>query len=168
MRPFALLLTAALVSGCATGPGLARPAPFPTSSRPAPAAPTPIVEDVVSAALEFQGVPYRLGGDTPATGFDCSGFIRYVFGAHQIDVPRTVSEQYVASDHIDLSDIQPGDLLFFATTAPGPSHVAMVTTGHQFVHAPGAGGVVRIESLDAAYWRDRFLGARRVRSGVRR
>jgi len=175
MRLFVVMLSAASIAGCAPAPGIARPSPFPTAAPFAteartepvrPALPTPPANSggsLVRTAFEFQGVPYRLGGETPATGFDCSGFVRYVFGANRIEVPRTVIEQFAAGERVDAADIQPGDLLFFTTIAPGPSHVAILAAGHQFIHAPGSNGAVRTDSLDAPYWRDRFVGAKRIR-----
>jgi cell wall-associated NlpC family hydrolase len=163
MRLMVLLLAAASIAGCATTTGVARPSPFPTAAPFATSAPVEATRPaLVRTAFEFQGVPYRLGGETPATGFDCSGYVRYVFAANQIELPRTVVEQFTVGERVETGDIQPGDLLFFATITPGPSHVAIVATGHQFIHAPGSNGVVRTDSLDAPYWRDRFLGARRV------
>ncbi|MGE5834554.1 MAG: C40 family peptidase [Acidobacteriota bacterium] len=129
-----------------------------------------MVQRLVQTALAMQGIPYRSGGENPSTGFDCSGFVRYVFGDHGIDVPRTVREQFAYGRKIDDRDIQPGDLLFFSTESPGATHVAIAidaayaraTEERPFIHAPGENGVVRIEALGAPYWRSRFVGARRL------
>jgi len=116
----------------------------------------------VETALDLRGVRYRLGGDSPSTGFDCSGFVRFVFAQHQIEVPRTVAEQVAIGRAIKVDRVEAGDLLFFSTSTPGPSHVGIVIGGGEFVHAPGDGGVVRVDRVDAPYWRARTVGARRV------
>ena len=95
-------------------------------------------------------------------GFDCSGLVWYVFAQHGLTVPRTVTEQYGAGGSVAAADLQPGDLVFFAITGSGPSHVGIVVGGDSFVHAPSSTGVVRVERLGAAYWASRFIGARRL------
>ena len=77
-------------------------------------------------------------------------------------MPRTVSEQYRVGEAVAPSALQAGDLVFFSTTAPGPTHVGIVIGGDAFVHAPASSGVVRVERLSATYWASRFIGARRV------
>jgi cell wall-associated NlpC family hydrolase len=116
----------------------------------------------VAGALAQQGVPYRNGGADPA-GFDCSGLVAYVFGQRGIWVPRTVTEQFAFGDRVDSTSLAPGDLVFFTTVAPGASHVGIVISPQQFVHAPSSTGVVRVEDLGAPYWSSRYVGARRVR-----
>jgi cell wall-associated NlpC family hydrolase len=110
------------------------------------------------------GSRYQLGGTSPAGGFDCSGFVRYVFAVHQLDVPRTVAEQYRVGREVARSHIGVGDLVFFSTTGPGPTHVGIVVdpVAQTFVHAPGTGSVVRVERFDTAYWGRRMLAARRL------
>lgn len=169
-----LIVVVALCSACAaTG---ARPEPFPTSGR-APVAtggeaealsPAPAHEtggrsgyEVSGTALAFRGTPYRNGGADP-NGFDCSGFVWYVFAQHGISVPRVVEDQYRVGGKVDPANLQPGDLVFFSTTAPGASHVGIAIGGDAFVHAPSTNGVVRVENLGASYWAARFIGARRV------
>jgi cell wall-associated NlpC family hydrolase len=113
-------------------------------------------------ALSFRGAPYRNGGGDPATGFDCSGFVQYVFGQHGLSLPRQVHDQFKVGKKIDRDDLQPGDLVFFSTVAPGASHVGIMIGGDQFVHAPSERGVVRVDSLTLQYWAKRFVGAKRV------
>jgi cell wall-associated NlpC family hydrolase len=169
---------AALASvGCATTSGAARPSPFPGAATPTPtpgaSTARPAVPDadarsansVIRTALELRGTPYRLGGDNPSTGFDCSGFVQYVFDRHQVELPRTVAEQYGVGKRIAVDQIRAGDLLFFATTAKGPTHVGIAigsANDIEFVHAPDSGGAVRIERLDSTYWHPRLIGVRRV------
>jgi cell wall-associated NlpC family hydrolase len=102
-----------------------------------------------------------LGGIDP-TGFDCSGFVRYVYHQHGVAMPREVREQFRVGKNIDRGQLEPGDLVFFSTVAPGASHVGIIIGGDQFVHAPSENGVVRVESLGASYWASRFVGAKRV------
>ncbi|HXT69529.1 MAG TPA: C40 family peptidase [Vicinamibacterales bacterium] len=120
---------------------------------------------ILQTAFDLLGTKYRFGGQTPDTGFDCSGFVSYVLRQHSIDVPRTVVEQFGAGRTVAQDDIQPGDLVFFTTTGPGPTHVGIVVaTGarFEFIHAPADGSVVRIERFDSGYWQQRWIGARRV------
>jgi|SRR5687767_3012708 len=117
--------------------------------------------EISGTALRFRGVPYRDGGADP-NGFDCSGLVWYVFGSHGVALPRTVSDQARWGEKVDGADLRPGDLVFFSTVAPGPTHVGIVIGGDSFVHAPSSSGVVRVERLSASYWASRFVGARRV------
>ena len=114
---------------------------------------------VLSTAMGLTGVPYQLGGASPS-GFDCSGFVQYVLGRHGIVMPRTVIEQYDVGDVTPA--IEPGDLVFFETVGSNASHVGIAVDASSFVHAPNSRGVVRVDRLDAPYWADRFLGARRI------
>jgi cell wall-associated NlpC family hydrolase len=177
----AAVLVGMLASACATGGG-AVPRPFPGApvvvgpKDPAPSAtPAAPVEEhapavvdgyaLVGTALTFRGVPYRNGGSDP-TGFDCSGFTQYVFAQYGVALAREVREQFRQGVSVDQRDLAPGDLLFFSTTDPGASHVAILIGGDQFVHAPSSTGVVRVEHLGASYWAPRFIGARRVVPGT--
>jgi peptidoglycan DL-endopeptidase LytE len=162
-----LIVVAALSTACAA----ATPQPFPrsgSSPRPRTAQPTTSAAGTTSSgyevsgtALQLRGAPYRNGGADPA-GFDCSGFVWYVFAQHGLAVPRTVLEQFQAGQTIEPSDLQPGDLVFFNTTSTGASHVGIAIGGDSFVHAPSSSGVVRVERLGAPYWASRFIGARRI------
>jgi cell wall-associated NlpC family hydrolase len=116
---------------------------------------------VTGTALELRGTPYRNGGSDPG-GFDCSGFVQYVFAQHGVKMPRRVSDQFREGTSVDPSQIEAGDLVFFTTVAPGASHVGIALGGDEFVHAPSSTGEVRVERLSAAYWSARFVGARRV------
>ncbi len=165
-----LVAMAALATGlgCASGAtAVARPAPFPHGPTPEwekaiPAAPAARVVAVVDTALALRGSPYQFGGADPRSGFDCSGFVRYVFEQHDVDLPRTVAEQSRVGRRVRRSDLEAGDLVFFATTGPGPTHVGILIDADRFVHAPDTGAVVRVERVDSSYWSPRFTGARRV------
>jgi cell wall-associated NlpC family hydrolase len=117
---------------------------------------------LVGTALALRGVPYRNGGADPG-GFDCSGFTQYVFAQHGVALSREVREQYRQGRPVDPTDLAAGDLVFFTTTEAGASHVAIAVGGDEFIHAPSSTGVVRVERLSAAYWSQRYLGARTMR-----
>ena len=140
--------------------------PSPTPTAPAPAAPrgSRTAFDgyaLAGTALALRGIPYRNGGSDPA-GFDCSGFTQYVFAQHGVALPREVREQFHVGKSVRPDDLVAGDIVFFTTTDPGPSHVAIAIGGDEFVHAPSSAGVVRVEHLSSSYWAPRFIGARRV------
>jgi cell wall-associated NlpC family hydrolase len=111
--------------------------------------------------LSLRGAPYRSGGVDPK-GFDCSGFVAYVYQQHGVAMPREVREQFRIGKTVDRGRLKPGDLVFFSTVAPGASHVGIVIGGDQFIHAPSERGVVRVENLSSQYWSTRYIGAKRV------
>ncbi len=169
----ALLGLAAMIGGCAShGPAVPQPFPTPgahragrdTTGAPADAAPDPalppvLAEGVVSTALHLVGTRYRNGGADP-DGFDCSGFVQYVFAQQGMNVARTVEEQAHSGTRVD--ELRPGDLLFFQTSGRGPTHVGIAIDGARFIHAPSSRGEVRVEPLARPYWADRFIEARRL------
>jgi cell wall-associated NlpC family hydrolase len=177
LRP-AVLVFGLLTGGCASTVATPQPFPVPANTPAAsvpdpgaaadPLAPPPIPRlagyGVAGTALALRGTPYLNGGSSPDSGFDCSGLVQYVFAKHAVALPRNVSEQYRASHPISGGTLEPGDLVFFATAASGPSHVGIAIGGDEFVHAPSSSGHVRVERLSAAYWASRFLGARRVQA----
>lgn len=116
---------------------------------------------VIETALALRGAPYAWGGATPR-GFDCSGFTHYVYAQHGVSIPRVAVRQYRVGDAVSRRELQPGDLVFFSTIAPGPSHVGLAIGDGRFVHAPSERGEVRVENLSARYWQRRYLGARRI------
>lgn len=119
--------------------------------------------ELVVYAMGFLGVPYKLGGNSVETGFDCSGFVRAIYQQTVgLILPRTADEQAFATQTIDPSDLQPGDLVFFNTLHRAFSHVGIYVGDGKFVHSPKAGAEVRIERMDVAYWTRRFDGARRA------
>lgn len=172
MKIWGLAGFALLAGACASTTGVPRPAAFPSAPTPAPFRTGPVrpggidpvlaAGEVIRAASLLQGIRYRLGGESPLDGFDCSGFVRYVYGRVRIPLPRTVTEQFVFGRTIRSRDVREGDLVFFSTTSPGPSHVGIAVGNGTFIHAPGASGVVRVERLDAPYWQSRLVAARRV------
>ena len=119
--------------------------------------------ELVMNAMGFLGVPYRRGGNTVETGFDCSGFVRAMFEqtvGHLL--PRRADEQAAATQMIDRSDLKPGDLVFFNTMRKAFSHVGIYVGNGKFIHSPKPGAEVRVEDMGVAYWARRFDGARRV------
>lgn len=119
--------------------------------------------ELVLNAMTFLGVPYRRGGTSSDTGFDCSGFVRAIYEQTAgLILPRKASEQAATSQKIDRSDLQPGDLVFFNTMRRAFSHVGIYIGDGKFIHSPKPGAEVRVESLSLAYWAHRFDGARRV------
>lgn len=119
--------------------------------------------DLVVGAMGFLGVPYRYGGNSAETGFDCSGLVRKVFEQSVGKIlPRRADEQAAATVAIDRSELKPGDLVFFDTMKRAFSHVGIYVGEGKFIHAPRTGGSVRVEDMRVAYWQTRFNGARRV------
>jgi len=119
--------------------------------------------DLVVNAMSFLGVPYRKGGTSANTGFDCSGFVRSMFEQTVGKVlPRRASEQAAATEKIDKQDLKPGDLVFFNTMRQTFSHVGIYVGDNKFIHSPRSGKSVRVEDMRDAYWERRFTGARRV------
>jgi cell wall-associated NlpC family hydrolase len=117
---------------------------------------------IAHTALSFRGVPYRLGGADPSSGFDCSGLVHYVFALHGLSLPRVVRDQYRVGRPVDLDRLEPGDLIFFETEGDDVSHVGIAIGGDQFVHAPNSRGHVRTSRVTEGYWGERVVGARRV------
>lgn len=119
--------------------------------------------ELVMNAMGFLGVPYRYGGSSADTGFDCSGLVRTVFEQSVGKIlPRRADQQAAVTEKIDRSDLKPGDLVFFDTMKRAFSHVGIYVGEGKFIHAPRSGGAVRVEDMRLAYWQARFNGARRV------
>ena len=123
--------------------------------------------ELVVNAMGFLGVPYKRGGNTVETGFDCSGFVRSIYEQTLgLVLPRKAEQQAAATQNIDKKDLVPGDLVFFNTMRRAFSHVGIYVGDGKFIHAPRPGGEVRVESMGSAYWNRRFDGARRVEAGA--
>ena len=119
--------------------------------------------DLVVTAMGFLGVPYRRGGNSADTGFDCSGLVRTIYGQTiGLMLPRRADEQAAATQTIDKKELRPGDLVFFNTMRRAFSHVGIYVGDGKFIHAPRTGAKVRVEDMRIGYWQRRFDGARRV------
>lgn len=163
----ALLVTAA--GGCGATTAVPRPFPTPRDAGAPETRDGAVPGDefgldrhaVARTALSLTGAPYRLGGADP-NGFDCSGLVQYVFAQHGVGAPRVVEQQVQLGRRIDEDEIGPGDLVFFKVDSRRPSHVGIAIGAGRFVHAPRTGSRVRVEALDAPYWRKRYAEARRL------
>ena len=121
---------------------------------------------LIGMAMQLRDIRYVRGGHDPSTGFDCSGFVRYVF-AHAVglELPTNSASQFVAGLNVNRGDMKPGDLVFFRTAGKRGqgrvSHVGIYIANGQFIHSPSRGKTVRVDSLDQSYWAQRFAGAKR-------
>jgi cell wall-associated NlpC family hydrolase len=158
-----------LLAACASGPR--RPAPRESQSAlanlpaRAPAGNAGTANDVLFRAIALVGTPYRWGGNTPDSGFDCSGLIKYVYrDAAGISLPRSTREMIVMrAPTVDAKALQSGDLVFFATSGGSQvSHAGIYVGEGRFVHAPSTGGTVRLDDLSNSYWAKAYLQAKRV------
>jgi len=119
--------------------------------------------DLLVNAMGFIGVPYRRGGSSATTGFDCSGFVRAVYQQTVgMILPRKADQQAASTQVIDKKELQPGDLVFFNTMRRAFSHVGIYMGDGKFIHSPRSGSEVRVEDMRQSYWQRRFDGARRV------
>ena len=126
-----------------------------------------VVEGVLTSAEALRGAPYLYGGQAPGTGFDCSGFVGYVYRLHGISLPRTSRAQARVGEAVpsDPESFRPGDLLFFATSGGSVDHVALYTGDDRILHASETGGTVREDRLDGpsgGWLLERLVGVRRV------
>lgn len=157
-----LVTLAALLAACAGQP----PAPSVAPKVVAPSGPFPrAAEDVLFSALGLVGTPYRYGGNTPESGFDCSGLIGYVYrNAAGIALPRTTGELLrMPTERVEADELRSGDLVFFATSGGRRvSHAGIYVGEGRFVHAPSSGGTVRLDHLSSRYWQKSYLAAKRV------
>jgi len=120
-------------------------------------------QELSSYALGLLGVNYKFGGNTPETGLDCSGLVRYVFQqVTGVDLPRTAKAMSGVGDSVAITDLKPGDLVFFNTRRFAFSHVGIYLGDNQFIHAPRRGREVEVTTLDKRCWQSRFNGARRL------
>lgn len=179
---FALLVLGALparaaavdAAGAMIVPFFSTDTAVPLSSAPAPAVaaaaadagadnPTADVDRLISAAMQQRDVRYRFGGRDPATGFDCSGFVHYVFAqALGLDLPPNSAAQFRVGERVARNDMRAGDLVFFRNARGRIVHVGIYLDDGRFIHSPSRGERVRVDRLDARYWARRFAGAKRL------
>jgi cell wall-associated NlpC family hydrolase len=151
------------LSACANRPRLLE-----ADTEPA-AATSPVINardrgsNVALQALAHLGTPYRAGGLSPRTGFDCSGLVAYVYreGAG-LALPRNTLDLSQIGEPIERAALRPGDLVFYNTQRREYSHVGIYLGENRFIHAPSSNGEVRVENLRAGYWLRRYSGARRI------
>lgn len=167
LRAGVALALAAALAGCGGGSAV-RPAPVPgrvalPATWPAVAPQDPAAANaVLMRALSLVGTPYRFGGNTPESGFDCSGLVAYVY-RDMLDraLPRTTAELARLGPPVGPTGIAAGDLVVFGP-AGSVNHVGIYVGEGRFVHAPSSGGTVRLDRVDGPYWREHFQGGRRV------
>lgn|SRR5574337_755256 len=144
------VLIAIVVFGCVSAPPVRRAEGY-----------TPSMGEKAAATAETMvGRPYKFKGDTPE-GFDCSGLVRYSYLSAGLDLPHGTASLRQMTHDIPARELRSGDLIFFSQLGKKYSHVGIYVGSRRFVHAPSSGKFVRIDSLDDAYWKEHFLGARR-------
>lgn len=143
-----------VVAGCAS-------TPHPPAQRAEPGG-TGIRERAAQHAAQLVGKPYRYGGASPSTGFDCSGLVQWSYAQAGRKLPRSTDDQRVAAQRIRVSELRPGDLIFFDQEGKKHGHVGMYIGNGEFVHAPSSGKRVKRDRLDAPYWSKHISEARRL------
>lgn len=154
LAPPAVVLLLALGAGACASGGYPRPLALPRDSDVRGTS-------IAARAGTYAGAAYRAGGSSPG-GFDCSGFVQYLFSQAGIALPRTAESQFGVGYALRTRDIAAGDLVFFRTDGHRVSHVGIATGDGGFIHAPNTRSRVRVDRLDADYWDERFAGARRI------
>ena len=151
-----------LLAACSASPQKSRPLPQFTPPHPHHGDVGP--NDVLFRAIALVGTPYKWGGNTPESGFDCSGFVDYVFlDVTGIVLPRTVDDiEAINAPNVSRNELQSGDLIFFKIGGRKASHIGIYVGEGRFVHAPNEGGTVRLDRLDNVYWSAHFDSAKRI------
>jgi len=134
------------------------PPDLPQSEAPASSAQA----SVLAIAQQYLGVPYRFGGASPQEGFDCSGLVQYVFAQKGLSVQRQANHQYLQGRAVGPQELTAGDLVFFSVSGGIVDHVGIYAGEGLFIHAPRTGRNVSYDSLDSAYFKTRYQGARRL------
>jgi cell wall-associated NlpC family hydrolase len=158
-RAAAVLLPVAAACSYPAGSVIQAGSPFPSTSRSAAA--------VIPTAEQYLGVKYKWGGTSPKTGFDCSGYVQYVFAKHGVRLPRTSRAQASAGDRVrlDFNYLRTGDLIMFASPGQAISHVAIYAGNKRILHSSKSGAGVRYDNLTTgrgAWYRENAVVARRV------
>ncbi|WP_087688846.1 C40 family peptidase [Pandoraea sp. PE-S2R-1] len=162
-RCVAALAVTILVAACSSGPSVRQGSNANFGNRTMGPERSAGQEEITIEAMSLVGIPYRYGGNTPDSGFDCSGLVRYVVArAAGVNLPRTTADMSSIGTPLERDDLASGDLIFFNTTGRAHSHVGIYVGQGKFVHAPNTGGTVRLESLYIPYWARRIDGVRRV------
>ena len=120
-------------------------------------------QEIILHAISQTGVKYKYGGITPDSGFDCSGFVRYVFQqAANLTLPHGALAISQVGTKVSKDELQPGDLVFFNTLRSVTSHVGIYVGNNRFIHSPSVGGTISVTDMNDAYWAKRFTGARHI------
>ena len=159
-----LALAALLLPGCATPPRtiVAPSGKVALSQRAFDEIASARSRELALRALSHVGVPYRSGGSSPDSGFDCSGLVHYVYRASGLVLPRNTEALSAVGAAVAADQLEPGDLVFFDTLRRPYSHVGIYLGDQRFIHAPTTGGFVELVDLRHPYWQSRFNGARRI------
>jgi cell wall-associated NlpC family hydrolase len=175
--PFPLKICSAIAGSLLGMLGLAWAGPISetaheaTDTELAPSWSPPVAEslsqgmNIVSEANKYLGTPYRWGGTSPQTGFDCSGFVQFIFRhALHVKLPRLPVDMSRLGQRISREDLEPGDLVFFNTRGGSFTHVGIYVSDSQFIHAPRPRTRVTVSRMDSSYYRHRFTHAVRIRT----
>jgi cell wall-associated NlpC family hydrolase len=156
IKTYLLAFLLLVVSACASNPE--------PSKQQLSASQKNTANDVLFHAISLVGTPYKYGGNSPNTGFDCSGLINYVFlTSAGLKLPRTTLELIeINARQIDQDRLYPGDLVYFNSNGGKVSHIGIYVGERRFVHAPSSGGTVRMDNIDTPYWQKHFVTAKRV------
>lgn len=156
------LASLAFLAACSSRAPITEPVPAPRATA---AVFDPTADDVLFRAIGLVGTPYVWGGNTPSSGFDCSGLIKFVYNdAAGIHLPRTTAQMMqMQGKYVARNKLRSGDIVFFSTAGHGRvSHAGIYVGEGRFVHAPSSGGTVRLDSVDSKYWSKAYLQAKRV------
>ncbi|MFA6203208.1 MAG: NlpC/P60 family protein [Gallionella sp.] len=160
MKYPATIFSVLLLSACGTAPVHTS---APQSSYTAPLNDEAQMNNLAIYAMSLHDTPYQYGGASRNNGFDCSGFVQFVFqNSLGLNLPRTSAEMGRIGTPLDTTQLKPGDLVFFNTTRSANSHVGIFIGENRFVHSPKSGKAIMITSLNEKYWRARYNGARRI------
>jgi cell wall-associated NlpC family hydrolase len=166
----AVVLLASLQVGPVFAQSLTESEPQPLPKSFASTVSTAVVdktETLINNAMQLIGVRYRWGGNTPQSGLDCSGFVRYVFNdTFGFLLPRKSAQMSKVGLQIRKDELQPGDLVFFNTMRHAFSHVGIYLGDNKFIHAPSKGKSIRVDDMTKVYWEKRYNGARRVENSA--
>jgi cell wall-associated NlpC family hydrolase len=160
----AVVLLGSLQMGSAFAQSLTESEPLPKSfASTVSSAVVDKTETLINNAMQLIGVRYRWGGNTPQSGLDCSGFVRYVFNdTFGFLLPRKSAQMSKVGLEIGKEELRPGDLVFFNTMRHAFSHVGIYVGDNKFIHAPSRGKSIRVDDMTKVYWEKRYNGARRL------
>lgn len=118
--------------------------------------------EVVESAKQHLGMPYVWGGESPRVGFDCSGLVKYTFNEFNVSLPHRADLQYAYGQPVAIKDLEKGDIVFFRSGGNWIGHVGIYVGSNKFIHAPRRGKPIQIDNLTNGWYRNHFVGARRI------